>query len=313
MGRTVIQIVTKPTTRSKLLFWGMNSDFSRQVLENLIAEGEQPAAIVLPVVQEERDIHPIYRIVPQTPKFSLPLKNPFLHNSIFKLAWEHQIPLYKIRDLTAKQTIQMLAEYDPTVAIVACFPKRIPRKVLNLPDAGFLNLHPSLLPQLRGPYPLFWTFRLGVRPGVSVHFMDEDLDTGDIVRQKPLEFPDGISAVDADSIIAKHGASLLVEACRQVAKGDLVRAPQEGEGSTYSRPGPGDFSIPTSWTARRAFNFIRGTADWNHPYLIHGPEFSMHVRSALTYIPGSTHDPALRRNGADVLIPFKDGILHARQ
>lgn len=312
MGCTVIQIVNKPTTRSQLLFWGMNSDFSRQVLENLIAEGKLPVAIVLPDFQEERGVQPIYQVVPQTPKFAIPLKNPYLHNSIFRIAWEHQIPLYKVRDLTSQLTLQMLGKYDPTVGIVACFPKRIPRVILNLPDAGFLNLHPSLLPYLRGPYPLFWTFRLGVRPGVSVHFMDEGLDTGDIVQQKPLEFPDGISAADADSIIAKHGASLLIEACRQVAKGDLIRAPQEGEGSTYSRPGSADFSIPTSWTARRAFNFIRGTANWNHPYLIQGTEFNIHVKSALSFVPGSTHDPALRRDGADVLIRFMNGVLRAR-
>ena len=313
MGRTVIQIVNSPITSPRIVFWGMDGDFSRQVLENFLEEGPQPAVIVLPDFQEKRITDPIVLVAPETPILSLPLKNPYLHNSIFKIAWEHHIPVYNIRDLNSHRSLQILKAYAPALAIVACFPKRIPRTMLDLPDAGFLNLHPSLLPSLRGPFRLFWTFRLNMQPGLTVHFINENLDSGDIVLQKSIEFADGVSSVDAETILAKHGAALLAEACHRYAIGKLTRTPQQGEISTYSRPMSVDFSIPTSWTARHAFNFIRGTADWGQPFLIYGPDIEIKVRSAVTYDPESAIDSSLIRSGADVWVRFADGVLHARK
>ncbi|MEZ4833421.1 MAG: formyltransferase family protein [Caldilineaceae bacterium] len=59
---------------------------------------------------------------------------------------------------------------------------------------GFLNLHPSLLPHYRGPDPIFWQLRDGVEPmGVTVHWMDVGVDTGDIAAQAPVALEDGLS------------------------------------------------------------------------------------------------------------------------
>jgi methionyl-tRNA formyltransferase len=184
---------------------------------------------------------------------------------------------------------------------------------LNLPPNGFLNLHPSLLPLLRGPYPLFWTFHLGIQAGITLHFMDEGLDTGDIVAQKTIEFPDGINGAQADLLMAKAGTSLLVTACRQLEKGSLNKIPQQGESSTYPKPLEEDFSIPTSWSARRAFNFIRGTEEWGRCYPIKGVDFDFKVRTAVSYDPKSTLPRPFQKNGADMWISFTPGTLHARQ
>ena len=313
MGCIVIQIANRQKATTRVLFWGMDGDFSRQVLENLIEEGVRPIGIVLPDFQEKGNPDPIVQVVPESPISPLPLKNPFMHNSIFQAAWEHQVPLFKIRNLTAPRTLQLLGETQPTVAVVACFPKRIPQIMLDLPSAGFLNLHPSLLPSLRGPYPMFWTFRLDIQPGITVHFMDVGLDTGEIVLQNTIEFPDGISGAEADATMARQGASLLVKACRQLANGTMVRTPQQGVSSNYPRPIPENFSIPSSWTARRAFNFICGTAEWDQSFLIHGPDFNIRVRSAVAYNPEITLAQSLQRDGADAWIRFANGTLHARQ
>src|SRR6266536_191528 len=107
-------------------------------------------------------------------------------------------------------TIRVLTEYQPETICVACFSKRIPRDILDIPRLGCLNVHPSLLPANRGPEPLFWTFREGnQRTGVTIHLMDEGMDTGPIVAQEALEIPDGISYTQLEAQCAELGGKLL--------------------------------------------------------------------------------------------------------
>jgi methionyl-tRNA formyltransferase len=199
------------------------------------------------------------------------------------------------------------------LAIVACFPRLIPEHILAVPPHGFLNLHPSLLPELRGPFPLFWTFRLGQQhTGVTVHHMDAGLDSGDIALQQELFLPDGISGPQADALLAAHGGSLLLDACRRLAAGTLPRIPQHSGGSTYSRPTAEDFQIPTSWSARRAYNFICGTAEWGTPYRITGQGIDLTLREAISFNASASQQQPFQQDGRDCSIQFTPGVLHAR-
>jgi methionyl-tRNA formyltransferase len=161
--------------------------------------------------------------------------------------------------------LALLADLQPDLIVVACFPYIFPPTLLELPRYGCLNLHPSLLPAYRGPLPLFWMARQGERrAGVTLHFLDEALDTGDIVAQTAFDWPDGISGVDLERRCAEEGAKLLPAALQQLAQGgELPRRPQPQQGSSYfSWPTQQDFVIPTHWEARRAFNFLRAAVDW---------------------------------------------------
>jgi methionyl-tRNA formyltransferase len=145
------------------------------------------------------------------------VSNPYLQPSIIHTGWELNLPVLELRNLTSALTTKALASQPADIAVVACYPFRLPPPILALPSEGFLNLHPSLLPELRGPYPLFWTFRLGKQQtGLTVHYMDSDLDSGDIVLQKKILLPDGIGGPDADALLAQHGASMLALACRSL-------------------------------------------------------------------------------------------------
>ncbi len=164
-----------------------------------------------------------------------------------------------------------------------------------------------------GHFPLFWTFRLGrEETGVTVHFMDAGLDTGDIVMQQKLRLPDGITGPEADALLAGQGAALLLDACRELDKGTLPRRPQTGEGSSCPRPSAADFHIPTSWPARRAYNFIRGTAEWRTPYLARGPGIKHTLRQALGFDETAVQEKPLLQNGRDYYIQFNPGVLHAQ-
>ena len=153
-----------------------------------------------------------------------------------------------------------ISALHPDAICVACFPYRLPQEILRIPHLGSLNVHPSLLPDNRGPDPLFWTFRRGdAFTGVTIHLMDVGLDTGAILLQKRLEVPDGIGELLLEQRLADSGAELLREALSGLAAGRIQPVPQESARATrYPLPDSEDFVVTPERPARWAYNFARG-------------------------------------------------------
>jgi methionyl-tRNA formyltransferase len=313
MGSTVIQISNGNSSHPRILFWGMAGELSRLALDHLVKSNVRPEAVLVADFDNLEHADSFSQVLPEPMVSALPITNPFLSKTIYQTAWENELPIFNMRNLASKNAIRFLSSFQPTIALVVCFPRKIPSDILRMPTAGFLNLHPSLLPELRGPYPLFWTFRLNKQPGVTIHFMDEGLDTGAIVSQKKLTFPDGISGPIAEELVAEQGASLLAEAVQQFTSGSLNISPQVDKGSEYGQPNKEDFVLPTTWEVRHAFNFVRGTADWGHVYTVQGPDFRLKIRSAATYCPNETLNQSHLQNGKDIWIQFRNGTLLARE
>ncbi len=292
----------------RFVFWGMDNEFSRLVLHTLLAKSLRPSSIFIPGSAPNG----IKRVKPEKLATSLPMTNPFIQNRLVNIAFNHNLPIFEVQVLDHQAVLQTIQDLKPTLAIVACFPKRIPKEILDLPELGFLNLHPSLLPVLRGPYPLFWTFRLGAQPGITLHLMDEGLDTGPIVTQKAVDFSAGITGIEADQTLAREGVDLILNVIPQIEARQINANPQDGGSSTYPAPSADDFIIPTSWSARRAFNFIRGTAEWNHAYLIKGKYFQTAVRTANAFILEDQLNQPIKREGDHIWIQFNPGTLQAR-
>jgi len=291
----------------RMVYFGMLGDFSRRPLTALLAAGLNVVGVCVPAIERRPAIRQLERV---TAVSQLPLLTPFAAATIVSIAWQQAIPVYEIGDLNASETRARLAEFRADVACVACFDRRIPASMLAIPRHGFLNIHPSLLPDFRGPAPQFWTFREGIsETGVTVHFMDEGLDTGDIALQTPVTLPEGISGPDADALLAEAGGQLLVEALTALQEGTLPRRPQGGNGRTYPTPQPADFHIPTSWSARRAFNFMRGAADWGRPFTIQAGEELVLAHTAVSYQPDGQLPQPIVRQKTITHIQFSPGIL----
>jgi methionyl-tRNA formyltransferase len=252
----------------------------------------------------------------------LPVIDPYFTPTIVHLAWAHSIPVWEVGTLSAAPTRALLANVQPDLIAVACFPYIFPHTLLQLPRYGCLNLHPSLLPAYRGPIPLFWMARQGERQaGVTLHFMDEGLDTGDIVAQTAFDWHDGISGADLERRCTEEGAKLLLAAVEQLGLvGELPRRPQPQAGSSYfSWPAEQDLLIPTHWPARRAFNFIRAAGvDW--PLAIEvgkearerggGERFL--IRAAISFDAQATLDQPYLVRGDELWVQFRPGILQAK-
>ncbi len=139
----------------------------------------------------------------------------------------------KIREAAA---VDRIRDARPDVIVVVAYGQILPKTVLEIPPRGCINVHTSLLPRWRGAGPIQYAILNGdPETGVTTMFMDEHMDTGDIILQRaePIH-PDDTSAVLHDRL-AVLGAATLVETIRLLAAGQAPRRKQDEALATYAK------------------------------------------------------------------------------
>lgn len=150
-------------------------------------------------------------------------------------AEELGITVYQPERLRDGELLSCLETTAPDVCVVVAYGKILPKYVLDYPRFGCLNLHVSLLPRYRGAAPMQRAIMAGDREtGVSVMYMDEGLDTGDILslHRFPIGPADDLGEVSRRS--AEIGGQALVSALDMLADGTAPRTPQAAEGASYA-------------------------------------------------------------------------------
>jgi methionyl-tRNA formyltransferase len=289
-------------SRVRVLYFGMPVEYSAAALRRLRVAPVEVCGVIVP----QATGHVTLR------RAELGGEAFILNHSAFSLA-ASGLPLIEVDSLITNETLRRVAAFKPDVICVACFPRLLPSALLALPPLGCLNLHPSVLPRYRGPAPLFWQFQRGeADTGVTVHFMDERADTGDIALQRRLAFPEGCTGEQADLLCGEVGGDLLIEALDLLAEGRCPRLPQSATGLTASAapwPTAGDFELSPAWPARRAFNFVRATAHWGLPYGIPLGDRKLEIWRAVSFAPGTRLGAAWREHGGQVEVQFSDGVV----
>jgi methionyl-tRNA formyltransferase len=297
----------------RLLFFGMRGIFSLLSCESVIASGRQLLAVVIPA-EDRTAAAPFAPLSPPPVEESLelPMLSSFVEQSIVQRAWEQGIPVYEVSRPGASTFLDWVRNLHADVACVACFNRILPAALLDLPQHGFLNLHPSRLPHYRGPEPIFWQLRDGVNPvGVTVHWMSEALDKGDIAAQSDVPLPDGEDWRSIERRCAERGGSLMVDVLDRLETGQIKRRPQPAGGSYQPMPSADDFAIDLGWQARRAYNFMRGTQSWGMSYPLRG--FDAPIRLAAAVEWSATGEPGrVERHGDLLHIGLATGTLIAR-
>jgi methionyl-tRNA formyltransferase len=137
-----------------------------------------------------------------------------------------------INDPSFHQTLQAL-EVDLVVS-VAC-PQIVRAELLKLPPEGVINIHGALLPKYRGKLPSFWVLAHGEETtGVTVHYMNEELDDGPIIVQKevPIDPDDTLHSLVLKSKVG-YGASALAEAVDTIMRAEVKTKENDAEAATY--------------------------------------------------------------------------------
>ena len=176
------------------------------------------------------------------------------------MAVKHGIPVLTPDTLRGDEFSACLDEVRPDIIVVVAYGKILPSSVLAYPKYGCINLHVSLLPKYRGAAPMQRAIMDGEKEtGVTVMYMAEGLDTGDIVMQErfPIGPRDDFEAIHDKSALL--GSRLLVKAIREIEAGTALRIPQDGSLSTYAaKIEKSDCKIDFSMPASRIDCIIRG-------------------------------------------------------
>lgn len=146
------------------------------------------------------------------------------------------IPVRTPANLKDEDFWREFAELAPDLCVVVAYGKIIPKRYLDIPRLGFVNVHPSLLPAYRGPSPVQTAILDGcASTGVSIMLLDEDTDHGPVLAAEAWAIPSGFDATAATDELGRLGADLLVRTLPDYVQGTLVPQPQDHAAATFTR------------------------------------------------------------------------------
>jgi methionyl-tRNA formyltransferase len=175
---------------------------------------------------------------------------------------ESGLEVFQPTRIRAREAIDAIRIMNPDVIVVMAYGQILPREVLEIPKIACLNLHASILPRWRGAAPIQAAIAAGDREtGITVMYMDEGLDTGDILLEKKIEIAPTETGGSLHDRLAEIAPESLREAILLLAKGDAPRTAQESQLATYApklerEHGRIDWTEPAAVIERkiRAFN-----------------------------------------------------------
>jgi UDP-4-amino-4-deoxy-L-arabinose formyltransferase/UDP-glucuronic acid dehydrogenase (UDP-4-keto-hexauronic acid decarboxylating) len=155
--------------------------------------------------------------------------------------------------------VEKIRESRPDILFSFYYRQLIRRDILDIPKAGCLNLHGSLLPKYRGKAPINWVLVNGEREtGVTLHYMTPRPDDGDIVAQKRIAVSDDDTALTLHRKAAQAAEKLLDEILPSIKNGTAPRIPQNhGQATYFGGRRPADGEIDWFKTAREVKNLVR--------------------------------------------------------
>ncbi|MGI6082687.1 MAG: methionyl-tRNA formyltransferase, partial [Limnochordia bacterium] len=151
-------------------------------------------------------------------------------------ALELGLPVMQPQRLSDPKWIAAMYELQPEIIAVVAFGQFLPKVLLELPPKGCINIHPSLLPLYRGASPIQQAILDGAdETGVTIMYLDEGMDTGDIISQVKVPISEEDDAGMLHDRLAKLGADLLVNTLRQIVSGTATRHPQDHALATVTK------------------------------------------------------------------------------
>ena len=223
-------------------------------------------------------------------------------------ASQSNIPLIDLSQ-TIDAIVEQCKKISINVILMSCYGKRLPDELVKLASKGCFNMHPSLLPQYRGPEPIFWQMKDASDIGVSWHRVIHDLDAGDIVIQQKVVLDDGLDYAQINQTLAEKGAALMMTLLSELSTDGLVTTAQSPElVSYYPYPEASDFTIDTRWTAQHAYNFMRATQVFGYGYRCRIGSHQYLLDKAIDY-DNNDRLSAAEVKANKLYIPCNDGVL----
>lgn len=178
------------------------------------------------------------------------------------------IKIYQPDKIKNADFINIIKTINPDMIVVVAFGQILSKDILDIPHLGCINVHASLLPKLRGAAPINWSIINGdKKTGITTMYMDEGLDTGDMIIQEEISISEEETAKTLHDRLATLGAETLIKTVELIINGKAKRIKQNDAYATYApilTKGTG--KIDWSMDAVAIKNLIRGTYPWPGAY-----------------------------------------------
>lgn len=174
------------------------------------------------------------------------------------------LPVMQPERLRAPEAVAELALWQPDLIVTAAYGQILPKEVLDMPKLGCINVHASLLPKYRGGAPIHHAIMNGEsETGVTIMYMAEGLDTGDMIAKEAVKITDEDNVGTMFEKLADVGAKLLIKTLPDLLAGQAPRIPQAESEATYAPNITREQErIDWSRSARDIFNHVRGLNPW---------------------------------------------------
>ena len=175
-------------------------------------------------------------------------------------AERHGLPVFQPVKLRDPEAVARLAEWKPDLIVTAAFGQILPKAVLDMPVRGCVNVHGSLLPKYRGGAPIQRSIINGESvTGVTLMYMAEGLDTGDMISRVEVPITDEDTSGTMFAKLSEAGSKLLQAEMPRLIAGETTAVPQNDDEASYARNlTREDEKMDWTRTSRELFNQIRG-------------------------------------------------------
>ena len=225
----------------KIIFMG-TSDFAVKSLDNLLLNNFDVKAVVT------------------APDRKSGRGNKINYSDIKKYSLNKNLKLLQPENLKQTNFIKEIKSFNADIFIVVAF-RMLPKIVWEIPKKGTINLHASLLPQLRGAAPIHWAIINGFKKtGVTTFFINGKIDFGDIIEQKEVEIGDFENTGSLYEKLKITGSLLILSTLKLISKNNLKIIKQSNSLNLVKAPKLNKENTKIDWNKSgfEIFNFIRG-------------------------------------------------------
>jgi methionyl-tRNA formyltransferase len=282
----------------RIVFMG-TPDFSVPVLRQLIHDGYDVVGVVTQ---------------PDKPKGR---KRELTPPPVKVEAEKHGIPVWQPTKIREKEQYERVLAFKPDLIVTAAFGQILPKELLEAPPYGCINVHASLLPELRGGAPIHYAILQGkTKTGITIMYMAEKLDAGDILTQVEVPITEDDTVGTLHDKLSMAGAKLLSDTIPLLLQGKIRPIRQDEEKATFAYNIKREQEkIDWTRTGEEIYNHIRGLNPWPVAYTMYQGQVwkiwrSEKIRASSQTQPGTimevVNDGIIVATGNDIAIKITE-------
>ncbi|MEG1256007.1 methionyl-tRNA formyltransferase [Clostridium sp.] len=242
------------------------------------------------------------------------------YSGVDLIANKHNIKLYRESNINNINFINSVKKLNVDLITSVNFGQILKSDIINLPSKGCINTHASLLPNYRGRAPLNWAILSGEKEvGVTVHYIEEGIDTGDIIIQERIAVKDTDYIGDVLNSVKSIYPGIVLEAVKLIENNKVVAVTQDiSKGSYYGKRSTKDGEIDVNKSSNEIMNLIRAVSK---PYP--GSFVKVDGKRIIIWkaeiIDNNINKYNIRYNGQfvernnEIVIKVRDGLLVAKE